>query len=391
MTQEHALQPGFDGPWWRYPPLRNALAAGLIAGAGFLLAHLGFVTGTIENVFYWFAIPLGGWHWTREGIEKLVEEKEIGIEILMIAATVGSAILGLWDEAAALVFLYGAAEGTEEYTYARTRHAIRALLDLAPKEARVLRNGGEITVPAEALKPGEVFVVRPGEALPTDGIIKSGTSSLDESPVTGDQALAGMDGKVDLLINSGKCDDGVDSTVVDLTAQPFKILRSGSKGPEIQKALDELNNGVPPKFRVLYVCTGNTCRSPMAEWWLKTRLAKDGFEEKVEVESCGIFAYKNMPATNESSQVLKEDGIDLSKHLARPITHDMAREADFIYAMTAEHQQFILRQFPYLSGKITVLDVQDPIGMDLSVYRACYADIKKKMAEEVKTLEEKCK
>ena len=264
---------------------------------------------------------------------------------------------------------------------------------------------------AKKFWPGPLTIVVRGEGVETYGfrmpshpvarvlielvgdpmLATSANASGDESPVTGDQALAGMDGKVDLLINSGKCDDGVDSTVVDLTAQPFKILRSGSKGAEIQKALDELNNGVPPKFRVLYVCTGNTCRSPMAEWWLKTRLAKDGFEDKVEVESCGIFAYKNMPATTESGQVLKEDGIDLSKHLARPITHDMAREADFIYAMTAEHQQFILRQFPYLSGKITVLDVQDPIGMDLSVYRACYADIKKKMAEEVKTLEEKCK
>src|SRR3989344_8489413 len=185
MTDAHEAS-GFDGPWWRYPPLRNALLSGLIAGTGFALAHLGFVTGTIENVFYWFAIPLGGWHWTREGIEKLIEEKEVGIEILMLAATAGSAILGLWDEAAALVFLYGAAEGTEEYTYARTRHAIRALLDLAPKEAHVLRDGKEITVPAETLKPGDRFLVRPGEALPTDGIIRAGQSSLDESPVTGE-------------------------------------------------------------------------------------------------------------------------------------------------------------------------------------------------------------
>jgi len=177
---------GFDGPWWRYPPLRNALLAGLIAGTGFALAHLGFIPAPIENVFYWIAIPLGGWHWTREGIEELIEEKEVGIEILMIAATAGSGILGLWDEAAALVFLYGAAEGTEEYTYARTRASIRALLDLAPKEARVLRDGKEITVPAESLKPGDVFVVRPGEALPTDGIIRAGQSSLDESPVTGE-------------------------------------------------------------------------------------------------------------------------------------------------------------------------------------------------------------
>jgi Cd2+/Zn2+-exporting ATPase len=177
---------GFDGPWWRYPPLRNALLAGLIAGAGFVLARLHLIPERIENVFYWLAIPLGGWHWAREGIEELFEEKEVGIEILMLAATAGSGVLGLWDEAAALVFLYGAAEGTEEYTYARTRASIRALLDLAPNEARVVRDGAEISVPAETLKPGDVFVVRPGEALPTDGVIRSGQSSLDESPVTGE-------------------------------------------------------------------------------------------------------------------------------------------------------------------------------------------------------------
>jgi len=185
-AEEDEKENGFDGPWWLYPPLRNALAAGLIAGAGFVLAHLGLIAESIENVFYWIAIPLGGWHWTREGIEKLIEKREIGIEMLMIAATVGTGILGLWEEAAALVFLYGAAEGTEEYTYARTRHAIRALLDLAPKEAHVLRDGQEITVPADSLKPGDRFLVRPGEALPTDGIIRVGQSSLDESPVTGE-------------------------------------------------------------------------------------------------------------------------------------------------------------------------------------------------------------
>lgn len=185
MSEEREEQ-GFEGAWWRYPPLRNALLSGLIAGAGFALAHLGFIPERIENVFYWIAIPLGGWHWTREGIEKLIEDKEVSIEILMIAATAGSGILGLWDEAAALVFLYGAAEGTEEYTYARTRHAIRALLDLAPKEAHVLRDGKEITVPAETLKPGDRFLVRPGESIPTDGVIRTGQSSLDESPVTGE-------------------------------------------------------------------------------------------------------------------------------------------------------------------------------------------------------------
>jgi Cd2+/Zn2+-exporting ATPase len=177
---------GFSGPWWQFPPLRNALAAGVVAGVAFLLEHLGVVTHHGAMWAYVAAIPLGGWYWAREGIEELIEEREVGIGILMVAATAGAAILGLWDEAAALVVLYGAAEGTEEYTYARTRGAIRALLDLAPKEARLLRDGVESTVPAESLKPGDRFVVRPGESLPTDGVIIEGASDLNEAPVTGE-------------------------------------------------------------------------------------------------------------------------------------------------------------------------------------------------------------
>ncbi len=177
---------GFAGVWWRYPPLAAALGAGVIALAGFALAHLGLITEAAENVFYWIAIPLGAWHWTREGLEELFEEKEVGIEILMLAATAGAGILGLWDEAAALVVLYGAAEGVEEYTFARTRHAIRGLLDLAPKQARVLRDGEEVTVAAETLAPGDRLIVRPGESLATDGVIVEGRTSLDEAAVTGE-------------------------------------------------------------------------------------------------------------------------------------------------------------------------------------------------------------
>ncbi|GBE09313.1 MAG TPA: cation-translocating P-type ATPase [Gammaproteobacteria bacterium] len=176
----------FTGPWWRFPPLRNALIAGLIALPAWILALTGLIDSTFENMLYWIAIPIGAWFWVQEGIETLYEEHEIGISILMIAATTGAGILGMWEEAAALVVLYSAAEGVEEFAFARTRTAIRALLDLAPKEARVIRNDEELLIPAEELKVGDLFIVRPGESLPTDGKIVSGTSSLDESPVTGE-------------------------------------------------------------------------------------------------------------------------------------------------------------------------------------------------------------
>ncbi len=172
--------------WWTHPPMRNALTAGVFTGAAFLLAHLGIVPKHVENLSYIIAILLGGYYWAKEGIEKLFKKKEIGIEILMIGATIGSVILGMWDEAAFLAFLYGAAEGLEDYTYIKTRHSIRKLLELTPKEARVIRNGNKITIPAKKLKPGDLFIVKPGESIPTDGIILKGRSSINEAPITGE-------------------------------------------------------------------------------------------------------------------------------------------------------------------------------------------------------------
>ena len=172
--------------WYLHQPLRNALISGLITGSGFTLAHLNFIPRNIEITLYIFAIVIGGYHWIREGIEKFIFKKVISIEILMLSAAVGSSILGMWDEAAFLAFLYGAAEGLEEYTYAKTRSSIRKLLDLAPKIANVIKDGKEIPVPAAELKIGDIFIVRPGESIPTDGIIIKGNSTVDESPVTGE-------------------------------------------------------------------------------------------------------------------------------------------------------------------------------------------------------------
>jgi len=176
----------FEGKWYAHPPMRNALLAGIITGAAFALAHTGLIPDSTEIALYAIAIILGGYHWSREGIEELVGERQVSIDILMVAAAIGSAALAMWDEAAFLVFLYGTAEGLEEYTYARTRASIRKLLDLAPKEARLVARGEEVTVPADQLKPGDVFLVRPGESVPTDGIIIEGRSSVNEAAVTGE-------------------------------------------------------------------------------------------------------------------------------------------------------------------------------------------------------------
>lgn len=177
---------GAASAWWRYPPLRNALFAGLIALSAFVLARLKLIDQGVENILYGTAIPLGAFYWAREGLQELVREHELGIEVLMLSATAGCGVLGLWDEAAALVVLFGAAEGLEGLAFAKARRAIRGLLDLAPKQARLLRDGQETLVAAEELRIGDLFLVRPGEALATDGVIVDGVSNLDESAITGE-------------------------------------------------------------------------------------------------------------------------------------------------------------------------------------------------------------
>ena len=185
MSAGHEEHEVFSGPWWRFPPMRAALAAGSVALATWLLGHPGGLT-QVEPLGYALAALIGGRHFFREALAELWHERAVGIDLLMSAAALGAALLGLWDEAAVLVFLYASAEALEEYAYARTRSAIGALLDLAPKEARVLREGREETVKAVDLRRGDVIVVRPGEGVPTDGVIREGTTAVDESPVTGE-------------------------------------------------------------------------------------------------------------------------------------------------------------------------------------------------------------
>ena len=183
-TEESAAH--WSGPWYNFPPIRNALIAAVIALLTFALSLFDYLPLLAENGLYAIAMLLGGFQWAQEGVEELVGEFEIGIEILMLAATAGAAFLGLWEEAAFLVILYGAAEGVEEYTFARTRASIRSLLDLAPEEARLITDGSTQMVPARELDVGDVFRVKPGESIPTDGRVVDGRSTVDQAAVTGE-------------------------------------------------------------------------------------------------------------------------------------------------------------------------------------------------------------
>ena len=170
---------------WRNPKVLASVASGLLLLAGWLL---GRVTGSdqISLTIYLAAIAIGGYHFGREAIEELLFEREVGIELLMATAAIAATALGAAEEGAMLVFLYSISEAAEGYTEEKTRSAIRALMELAPKTATVRRDGREIEVPAEELVLGDIFIVRPGQAIATDGVVLIGNSSVNQAPVTGE-------------------------------------------------------------------------------------------------------------------------------------------------------------------------------------------------------------
>lgn len=170
---------------WRNLKVLTSAASGILLLVGFLLGLVG-VPERVSTVLYLGAMIIGGYYFGREAIQELMFERRIGIELLMSVAAVVAALMGLAGEGAMLVFLYSISEAAESYTEAKTRAAIKALMNLAPKVALVRRDGVEQEIPVEELQVDDVFIVKPGQSVPTDGIILAGASSLNQAPVTGE-------------------------------------------------------------------------------------------------------------------------------------------------------------------------------------------------------------
>jgi len=182
-----------------------------------------------------------------------------------------------------------------------------------------------------------------------------------------------------LAVDDGPCRFGQPSSVVRVQRGKYEVLRAGVV-PE--RTLRRLSS-----FMVLLVCTGNTCRSPMAELFCRALLAKrlkcsiDELEDRgVLVMSAGIAAMSGGRASSEAVQLLAEMGLDLSGHETQPLTEPLVRHADLIYTMTRSHRAAIVAQWPSAAERTHLLsvdesDICDPIGAPPERYRRCAAQI----------------
>jgi Cd2+/Zn2+-exporting ATPase len=171
--------------WWeRRGRLALAVLSGLLWAGSLASEHL------LDAE--WFAAALaigaivsGGWYIVPRAVGAAMN-RAVDMNFLMSIAAFGALVIGEYEEAASAIFLFAVAQLLETYSMDRARNAIKALMDLSPAEATVLRDGREERVPADRVEVGETVVVRPGEKIPVDGEVLTGRSSVNQAPITGE-------------------------------------------------------------------------------------------------------------------------------------------------------------------------------------------------------------
>jgi protein-tyrosine phosphatase len=221
-------------------------------------------------------------------------------------------------------------------------------------------------------------------------IVAPSANKTGQQPATdAEQVLAQFSGQIDLLIDGGPCKYKKSSTVVKIGKKELEILREGVYSQEELEAMSEV------KF--LFVCTGNTCRSPMAEGMFRKNLA-----EKLECEvdqldkigykvsSAGVMNMTGSPASAEAIAACADKGIDIKGHKSRVLTRQLVEESDFIFAMSQMHCEQVTAIEPEAADKCKLLagskEIPDPIGQAQEFFKDCAVLIEEAVKERISEL-----
>ena len=170
--------------WWKEKQQLALYGCGIIALFSFILMFLG-VGPHITNALFGIAVLVGVYYPARKAIIALINLTPT-IHLLMLIGASGAILLGMWYEAAILIFVYSLGDVLESYAVDKARGAIRSLTELVPKNALVRKDGHEVIMPTEDIDVGDIVIVRPGERIPVDGKVFQGMSFVDQAAVTGE-------------------------------------------------------------------------------------------------------------------------------------------------------------------------------------------------------------
>lgn len=163
--------------------MQAAILSGLLMIGGWAFGH---VSAGISVLLYIMSYAAGGWLKAKEGVETLIKERELDVNLLMVAAAMGAASIGYWNEGAMLIFIFALSGALESYTMERSRKDISSLMALKPEMALRIEDGRMALVSIDELKVSDLILVKPGELIPADGIIQKGSSAVNQASITGE-------------------------------------------------------------------------------------------------------------------------------------------------------------------------------------------------------------
>ena len=180
-----------DRAKWSFTDIWKKHGAAIITALCLLFILLAWWAGkqnmpTAEIILFVLAYVIGGHQKAIEGLTTLFKERDLDVDLLMVVAAIGAAAIGYWMDGAILIFIFSLSGTLEDYTMEKTNKDIKSIMKLRPEEAVLLENGVERKIKVEALKKGDVILVRPGERISADGIIVEGYSAINEASITGE-------------------------------------------------------------------------------------------------------------------------------------------------------------------------------------------------------------
>jgi protein-tyrosine-phosphatase len=195
--------------------------------------------------------------------------------------------------------------------------------------------------------------------------------------------------KVDLVLDGGAVKSTKGSSVIDISSSPPSLLREGEISREVLEKMisTKIKSTINRKYTITFVCSGNICRSPIAEGILKKKLDIDALKGKVEIDSAGTLHLPSSVASLKAVEVAAEHGVNIENHLSRPVSRAIVDHANMILCLAENHYDYFNKNYPAYKDKIhllkgfdnsdkfTGLSIDDPIGQSEEFYRRIYDEI----------------